>query len=215
MSFRKPQSLQIAISFLCLLIITFNILLYIFQCYIETDTVKWVFQMVSILMGIYGIVVIYQKRRTFLVIFFYTLLFIIVLIISWTIYNFHNQMTSVDERMVLKLENLEGTDNMYITQNELGCCEEADVTEDKLNSLSGSCCGKENNEVCESIEDIFRDRCLPLMIRGEKKNLYVRLGLDIGQTLLLIVAAILTILLNVSFKRQLNRDKRQQGIEDG
>lgn len=215
MGFPKPKPLQNAISVLCLSIIAMNILLYIFWEYIETDTEKWMFQMISILMGIYGIVIIYQRRKPFLIFFFYTMLFNIVLIIGWTTYDFYKQIISVTERMNLKLEEIRGTDEMYVAQKKLSCCEEDDVTEDKLNSLTGSCCGKENNEVCSSINDVFRVQCLPLMIADRKKNLYIRVSLDIGLTLLLLITSLLFILLNVSIKRYTNRDRKDSDQEDG
>lgn len=123
-------------------------------------------------------------------------------------------MVSVNEQMYLKLEDIRGTDDMYVTQKKLSCCEEDDVTEDKLNSLTGSCCGKENNEVCSSINDIFRVRCLPLMIQNRKNNLYIRVSLDIGLTLLLLITSILFILLNVSIKRYSSIDRIRNGPEE-
>lgn len=211
MSFPKPQTLQIAISCLCLSIMTFNIALYL--AFDHVGTIRWTFQMVNILMGIYGIVIIYQRQRAFLFFFFYALLFIIGLTLFCTFYFFNKGMRSVDERMALKLEQMQGTDSIYVIQREMRCCEEPDITENNLNSLTGSCCGKQNNEVCASIKDIFKNRCLSRMIEKEKTLLYSRMGLEICQALLLFVTSILSILLIVSFKRQFDRSKEQRDEE--
>lgn len=206
----KPQSLQIAISLLCLSSITLNIFLYIFWNCIDTDNMEWVLQMINVLMGIFGIVIIYQRRTAFLVYYFYTLLLFIVLMVCWTTYDYHTQMASVPELMTIKLEKIQETDEMYVTQKKLSCCEDTSITESKLNSLTGSCCGKEDNEVCESITDVFRSSCLPLMIKDKKMNLNVRLSLAIVQELLLFITSVSSLLLNASVNRELKRNEPQQ-----
>lgn len=171
---------------------------------------EWIWQMINILMGTFGVVIIYQRRAAFLVFYFYTLLFIIVLMISWTAYNFTTQILTVKERMSLKLDEIKETDEMYVTQKKLSCCEEKDIAENKLNSLTGSCCGKENNEVCANINDVFQRSCLPSMIQENQKNLYVRLSLAIVQESLLFFTSISSILLNVSLKKEEPQQKERE-----
>lgn len=138
-----------------------------------------------------------------LIVYFYALLLFVVLIVSVKAVEIVKGFFTLNELMTLKLEEIQGTDHMYDIQRTLRCCQDyKSVKSNNLNSLTGSCCGKKNNEVCASINEVFMKPCLPEMIVAERKKLYVA-GIVTGfQAISLICNAIISIILYFSKVRQ-------------
>lgn len=207
MNFPNPQSFQIIISCLCLLIIAMNSLIMIVlpEFSMKISTHEWTFCMVNITTGIAGLVTIYHKRRNFLVSYFFIILMYITILVSYSSYDFYINSHEVNETMIPELARIEGTDAMYEVQRKLQCCEDYNVAEIHLNSMTGSCCGKANNDVCLSIDDVFKKSCLSPMIDDAKKKIIIRFSLAIIDASLLLITSILSILLYLSYYKRLKR----------